>query len=136
VNLARVVAVEFERRRVVNPRYSLRALARRLGISHSALSRLCRGRAHPGPKTVLAVARWLNLQEADVAAAHRESAGDRLCALVRRPGFTTNVRWIATRLGLSIDEVQVALHDALRRRHLRLTAPDTWTAQEDRWETP
>jgi transcriptional regulator with XRE-family HTH domain len=136
VTLAARVAAELDRRRQVNPRSSLRALARRIGVSHSVLSRLCRGRSRPSRATTAALASALGLTPAAAHDATLTHAVDRLCALAARPGFRADARWIAVRLGLRLDDVQLALHDALRRGRLRMTSPATWRALEAPWEIP
>lgn len=132
--LPALVAAELRRRQQLNPRFSLRRFARRLGVSHSTVSRLCRGRCRPSSSTLRILASALGL--ADVVARDEAAAGavDRLCTLAARPRFRADVRWIAVRLGLSLDDVQLALHDALRRGRLRMIGPASGRADEGAWE--
>jgi transcriptional regulator with XRE-family HTH domain len=99
IRLRTIVRKEFERCRVVNPRYSLRALARSLGIEHSTLSQLLRGKRTLTWKSIRLIASRLRWSGRAVL---KISAG---CA----PGWDS--RTIAARLGLTIDEVNITLTD-------------------------
>lgn len=120
------VRAEFERRRAINPSFSLRAFARRLGISHSALSRVCRGRSHASAATLAKLESRLGAHAVSAAESERSQRLARLAALLARPGFTADARWLAVRLGLSLDDVQVAIQDALRAGQMTMVAPGTW----------
>lgn len=93
-----VLADEFARRRQVNPRYSLRAFAGSLGMEHSTLSQLLRGRRSITWKSIHVIAAKLRWAGSSVLA----GAGD---------GVKFDSRRIARNLGLSVDEVNVALTD-------------------------
>lgn len=123
------LTAEYDRRRAANPRYSLRRFALALGTSHSLLSRLCRRRRRPLPTTVADLGPRLGLSPVEVATAIRESRIDRLCDAVLAPRFAPDVRWLAARANLSLDEVQLALQEALRRRRLSMTAPRRWSVE-------
>ena len=119
-----------------NPRFSLRAFARRLGVDHSTLSQILRGKRRLTSAQAALMAKRLGLaadaiQEVHAGPRHRARAerhapGSALsfnaetfallsvwhhCAileLTRVDGFTTDSRWIASRLGLTVAEVNVA----------------------------
>jgi transcriptional regulator with XRE-family HTH domain len=124
------LTAEFDRRRAANARYSLRRFAQALGTSHSLLSRLCRRRRRPLPTTVAELGPRLGLSAMEVAAAIREHQMDRLCEVVGAPRFSPDARWLAARANLSLDEVQVALQEALRRRRLSMTGPRRWSVED------
>jgi hypothetical protein len=126
MDLAANLRAEYARRRAANRRYSLRAFARAVGTSHASLSRLWRGTQRPRSSTIAAVGARLGWTDERIAGAVRDANVARLCALVARPGFRADVRWLAVRLNLSLDEVQLALHEALRCRRLSMSAPAAW----------
>jgi len=137
-----------------NPRFSLRAFARRLGVDHSTLSQILRGKRRLTGAQALRMGKRLGL----AAEAIQEYARDletgpvpktrgrarRLsfdaetfalvaiwhhCAileLTRVDGFTTDSRWIAKTLGLSVAEVNVALQRLLRLRLLEMNDRRRW----------
>jgi transcriptional regulator with XRE-family HTH domain len=117
---------EFERRRRSNRRYSLRSFARALGIDHSTLSQLLRGKRRVTPAILRTLGNRLSLAPAHI---------DELCALetdalvlgaLARSDFRPNARWLAIRLGISIDDINIALQHLLRTGAMAMTARDTW----------
>jgi transcriptional regulator with XRE-family HTH domain len=124
-----ILATELGRRRARNRRYSLRALARDLGIDHATLSQLMRGVRRITPRMIEALAAPLGLTAADVARHSADAVDAALLAAVARPGFKTSSRWIAVRLGISIDDINIALHRLLHQRRLAMTEVSEWTAR-------
>jgi transcriptional regulator with XRE-family HTH domain len=145
---------ELARRRSVNRRYSLRAFAEFLGIDHSTLSQILRGR-RPIPFDALrawAARLGLGPQETEIYAAAamadspaalarrvREShwlgeaaailgrpAHWRLLAQLREPGVRADMRWVAAKLELGVDELNDAFARLLRLGLLRVEADGTW----------
>jgi len=97
--LRTILKNEFSRRRQLNPRYSLRAFARSVDLEHSTLSQLLRGKRAMTWKSIRAIAgrmQWMGRTLLE-SARHDRSAWDS--------------RAIARRLGVSVDEVNVALTD-------------------------
>ena len=97
--LRAILESEFSRRKGVNPRYSLRAFARSVAIEHSTLSQLLRGKRAITWKSIRLIAgtmRW---------------TGASVLELSSQRGFRFDSRAIAGRLGVSVDEVNVALTD-------------------------
>jgi transcriptional regulator with XRE-family HTH domain len=99
IRLRTIVTNEFGRRRAVNPRYSLRALARSLEIEHSTLSQLLRGKRTLTWKSIRRIAAQLRWTGRTVL----QSSG--------ASGPQWDSRAIARRLGLTTDEVNVTLTD-------------------------
>ncbi|MGE0812706.1 MAG: hypothetical protein AB7O28_09210 [Vicinamibacterales bacterium] len=130
MTLGTALAAEFDRRRRHNPRYSLRAFARSLGASHSAVSRLRRQECRPSDRTLAVLGGRLGWSAPEVVAAQRRERVDRLRALAAAPGFAADARWIAQRTAMSLDEVQVALQEALRLGTLAMPAADRWRVEE------
>jgi transcriptional regulator with XRE-family HTH domain len=96
--LRAILASEFTRRRRINPRYSLRAFARSVEIEHSTLSQLLRGKRTLTWKSIRLLAgrmRWTG-----TAILRYWNADDKF-----------DSRHIARELGVSVDEVNVALTD-------------------------
>jgi transcriptional regulator with XRE-family HTH domain len=98
VRLRTILDGELKRRRRVNPRYSLRAFARTVNIEHSTLSQLLRGKR---PITWKAIHRIASRVRWTGAAVLRLSA----------EGNRFDSRFIARSLGISVDEVNIALTD-------------------------
>lgn len=120
---------EFERRRARNPRYSLRAFARHLGTQHSSITRIVRERRRLTPDRVRALGMRLGLTAAEIHAACLYEQVQLVASLVARPGFRPDARWIAVRTGLSIDDVNVAIHLLVHARRLTMASATTWTME-------
>ncbi|HSS98764.1 MAG TPA: hypothetical protein VLK33_17135 [Terriglobales bacterium] len=108
MRLRSVLEAEFSRRKQTNPRYSLRAFARSVGLDHSTVSQLIRGKRPITHKAVRSIAGSLRWDGAAILKASGPIA-------VR---FDSRV--IAKRLGLSVDEVNVALTDLCLFRLIEL----------------
>lgn len=115
-----VLRAELGRRCAKNPRYSLRAFARSLGVDHSTLSQLLRGRRPLTPAAVKRLGRKLGLDEAALSgfASERRSEAQAvledgthqaILALVGTEGFRADVRFVARALGIDADAVNVAV---------------------------
>ena len=117
---------EFERRRRSNRRYSLRSFARALGIDHSTLSQLLRGKRRVTPAIVRTLGASLSLAPAHI----EELCGLETDALVlgalARSDFRPNARWLAIRLGISIDDINISLQRLLRTGAMVMTSRDSW----------
>ena len=131
---------EFERRRMKNPRYSLRAFAQFLGTDHASLSQMLRER-RPIPGT--AIASWcaklaLSPEEAAIYACSDEPwaieaanmlhdpAHWELVCLMRDRGFVPDCRFISERISIPVDQVNIVITRLLRVGMLRLNAPTEW----------
>jgi transcriptional regulator with XRE-family HTH domain len=113
-------------RRVRNPQYSLRAFAQRLGVDHSTLSQWMRGRRPLTAKTIETLGRRLRLpaKHIRVFVEHRNVSGPDLAILelTRRQEFKADSRWIASKLGITVDEANVAIQRLLRLDLLQMTS--------------
>ena len=98
LRLRTILREELDRRRRVNPRYSLRALARTLQLEHSTVSQLLRGRRAMTWKAIHHTARTM-----------RWTGSAILRAAESDPRFDS--RRIARQLGVSVDTVNLALTD-------------------------
>ncbi len=124
-------------------------------MDHSTLSQLLRGRRRLTPRTVRRCGIRLGLDEESLAEFLRAEDANRdgdsatlgdvfrlasdtasliaewqhyaILELVRLRDFRPDSRWIARVLGLSVDEVNVALQRLLRLGLLTMDAPDRWT---------
>jgi transcriptional regulator with XRE-family HTH domain len=150
---------EFARRRAANPRYSLRAFAQFLGLEHSTLSQILRGRRGVPAGTLARLAQRLDLGPEEAAAYQgapdiREAArfaaqarrmswlGEaaallqtpahwRLIDLLRSGEWRPDMRWAASRTGCSIDALNEASTRLLRLGLIRVDRQGTWrTARE------
>ena len=121
-----VLLADFERRRSVNPRYSLRSFARDLRADHSTLSQILRGKRRLTGRSVRAFGRRLRLTAAEVAelcALENESA---VLSALDRANFRADSRWVATMVGIPLDEVNVTLQRLLRKRIVTMTTRARW----------
>ena len=120
---------EFERRRLRNRRYSLRSFARFLGVDHSTLSQIIRGRRRLTPRAISHMGARLGV----AAGVLREcAAGENDAVVLRvvtRASFRPDVRWIAVRTGLTIDAINISLHRLLHGRALTMIARDSWVSE-------
>jgi transcriptional regulator with XRE-family HTH domain len=149
------VQSEFQVRRTRNPRYSLRAFASFLGTDHSTLSQMMRGK-RPVPVSHLRVwAKKLGLDDEEILAylaaeevqdvqsatrqhhlKHWAAEASSILAqpihwemlrLSRKPDFRPDSRYVAEKLGVSADEVNVALSRLLRLRLLKADSTGAWS---------
>ena len=132
--LRRVLQSEFDRRRAVNVRYSLRGFARSIGVDHASLSQILRGRRRLTARSVHALGRRLHLPPGDIAeyaALEHEAA---VLDAIGRPGFRPSSRWLASITGIPIDAVNITLQRLLRKRLLIMVSRDGWlrATEEDR----
>jgi transcriptional regulator with XRE-family HTH domain len=126
VTFCSVLRTEFERRRLVNSRYSLRSFARDLSVNHSTLSQMLRGRRRLTGRSVRAFGRRLRLPASEIAelcALENESA---VLSVLDRKNFQANSRWIASMLGIPLDQVNVTLQRLLRKRIVTMTTRARW----------
>jgi hypothetical protein len=126
VTLRLVLQTELARRRAGNPRYSLRSFARDLSVDHSTLSQILRGRRRLTGRSVRAFGRRLRLQAphiAELCALENESA---VLSALERPNFQADSRWVASMVGIPLDEVNVTLQRLLRKRIVAMTARARW----------
>lgn len=121
-----VLQDEFERRRSANRRYSLRSFARDLVVDHSTLSQILRGKRRLTGRIVRAFGRRLRLAPAAVAelcALENETA---VLSALDRPNFRSDSRWIASMVGIPLDEVNITLQRLLRKRIVTMTTRARW----------
>lgn len=143
---------ELARRCLDNPQYSLRAFAGRVGVDHSSLSQILRGRRVLTERTVRLICARLELPDERVEEfvaqleSHRENTGDpelrRLTAdmvrvvsdwyhyaileLTHLDDFRPDSRWIARVLDITVDEVNAAVSRLASLRLLEMETPDRW----------
>jgi hypothetical protein len=126
-----VLHAELERRQAANARYSLRSFARDLAADHSTLSQILRGKRRLTGRNVRAFGRKLRLpaaQIAELSALENESA---VLSALDRPNFKADSRWVATMVGIPLDEVNVTLQRLLRKRIMTMTARGRWVRAEE-----
>ena len=99
IRLRAILSTEFARRKSANPRYSLRALARSLNLEHSTVSQLLRGKRTLTWKSIRRIATQLRW------------AGSKILSTASGCGPGWNSRAIAHQLGMTTDEVNIALTD-------------------------
>jgi uncharacterized protein (TIGR02147 family) len=147
---------ELGRRCARNPQYSLRAFAKFLGIDHATLSQLLRGKRALTARAILKLGTRIGLDRPAIdryaarAASVAEYAEDEagwdevqqltsdtasiiadwyhfaILELTRLRDFKTDSRWIARVLGITADEVNIALTRLTRLGLLEMVGPDRW----------
>jgi hypothetical protein len=131
VTFRTVLNTELARRRAANRRYSLRSFARDLAVDHSTLSQILRGTRRLTGRNVRAFGRRLRLPAPEIAelcALENESA---VLAALDRPNFKADSRWVATVVGIPLDQVNVTLQRLLRKRIVIMTARARWVRAEE-----
>jgi uncharacterized protein (TIGR02147 family) len=147
---------ELGRRCARNSQYSLRAFAKFLGIDHATLSQLLRGKRALTARTILRLGTRLGLDRAaidryathqatvaefadDQAVSHQvqQLASDTatiiadwyhyaILELTRLRDFKADSRWIARVLGITADEVNIAVTRLTRLGLLEMVGRDQW----------
>jgi hypothetical protein len=145
---------EFQSRKERNPRYSLRAFATLVGTDHAVLAQIFKGTRRVPIRHIRTWARKLGIDRDEalvyVTAAHVPDASvlDRqeqlrhwsaealsiatdsthfeIIRLSRSRAFRNDSRWIATQIGIPLDQVNIALSRLLRLRLLEMTEAGVW----------
>jgi hypothetical protein len=145
---------ELARRCADNPQYSLRALALDLDTDHSTLSQMLRGKRALTAAAIEKLGARMSLDRATIDGyvateprwSRNESAGEReirqlacdtaelisdgahyaILELTRLSTFRPDTRWIARVLGVTTDEVSIALQRLIRLGLLEMRSTDRW----------
>jgi DNA-binding IclR family transcriptional regulator len=130
MDLTALLQVRFAERRARNRRYSLRAFARDLALSHGALSQLMHRRRPTSSAVIRSVGPRLGLEAARIEALVGDEHERKLRASLRgclgTPRFEPSVRRLAARTGLPMDAVCIALQRLLVNGSLTMSARTTW----------
>ena len=129
MDLRAALETEFEIRRKRNPRYSLRAFARRLGTNHGTLSQILASQRRLTPRSIRYLGSRIGLTRAQIREACLAEHCDSITRLVIDPRFKADARWIAVMTGIPLDDVSVALHWLLYTRRIVMAERGTWTLQ-------
>ena len=149
------VNAEFRNRRARNPRYSLRAFATFLGTDHSTLSQVIRGKRPTSALRIRSWGKKLGLDHEETLAyiaaeqvqdAHSAARQHHLThwsaeamsivaqpihwemlRLCRKPQFRADSRDVARKLGVTVDQVNLALSRLLRLRLLQASPGGAWS---------
>jgi uncharacterized protein (TIGR02147 family) len=133
MNMRHLLQTELSRRCERNPKYSLRAFAKALGMSHATLSQVISGKRPVSRKSVRKISECLALgperRALGVAPSEFEQIGVdtfsiisdwyhyAILSLLETPSSSIDPRWIARRLGISLAEAAGAV-DRLKRLEL------------------
>jgi transcriptional regulator with XRE-family HTH domain len=128
VDFIDIVNAELQRRRRVNPRFSLRAFARQLRVDHSALSQLLRRRRRLTSRVVEELGAGLRLEQSVIDGACAAEDDTAVLAVVPAPGFRPDSRWIASKLGIRVDRVNMSLTRLLCSGRLVMASRKEWKA--------
>lgn len=121
---------EFRRRTDRNPRYSLRAFARAVGLHHTTLARVLAGSRGLSHISLRRVCSRLGLPHSDVQAALLAEDARKVLLAASTPGFRPDSRWIAMKSGVETDDVNRALHFLIHQRRLVMSSPISWTVTD------
>ena len=127
MDLRALLGAELRRRRERNPRYSLRAFARTLGTHHSTLSQLLAHRRRLTPRAIRRLGGRAALAPPQLDAACVAENAAAVLRLLRDGRLRPDSRWIATRTGIPLDDVNVALQQLLAQRRLAMPTAHAWT---------
>lgn len=148
---------ELARRLSSNPQYSLRSFALQLGINHSTLSQLLRGKRALTPRMVetlgarlglrpeeieafvsrerqpgaTVISREIQLLTLDTVALLSDSSHRAILELTSLEEFIPDTRWIARALDLTVDEINIALSRLTRLGLLEMVAADRWVDRSE-----
>jgi transcriptional regulator with XRE-family HTH domain len=129
---------ELERRRKHNPRYSLRAFAKTLGLDSTHLSRMLRDKRPASPEFVERAGRCLGLSPKEIEAFRSiEAARKCMNGTAKRPSktpymalskevFETIEDWIAAAMKIPSSEVEVYIERLKRVGLLRVLEDGSW----------
>jgi hypothetical protein len=120
--------MELDLRQRRNPRYSLRGFARSLGVHHSTLSRIFDSRRRLTPRRIHVLGERLGLTPYEMTEACLIENCASILRVVGDRRFRADSRWIAMMTGISVDEVNVALHRLLSDHRLTMSSRAAWTA--------
>jgi uncharacterized protein (TIGR02147 family) len=138
-----------------NARFSLRAFARQLGVNHSTLSQILRGKRKLTPSSIHSLGQRMGLPndaiqtyagalkslsefdqtnnqtrsvQFDLDTFHLVTVWyhQAILELTHTRSFRTDSRWIAKTLGLTVDEVNVAVQRLLRLGLLEMSKRERW----------
>jgi DNA-binding IclR family transcriptional regulator len=109
----------------------MRAFARDLRTHHTTLTQILQRRRRLTPRAIRHLGSRLGLNASAIVEASLRESGDEILHLVSDPAFRPDSRWIAMRIGLSLDDVNRALQQLLRRRLLRMDASRRWRREVD-----
>jgi uncharacterized protein (TIGR02147 family) len=151
-----LLQAELGRRCASNPQYSLRAFAKFLALDHSTLSQLLRGKRRLTPRMIVKLGTRLGFHEDKLEAycSHEQNAESlpmqpvnlseiqrmahdtaalvsewyhyAILELTRLQDFRPDSRWIARVLGLTPDEVNIALARLTRLGLLEMVSRECW----------
>lgn len=126
--LSTLLREAFAQRVARNPRYSVRAFARWLGIHHSTLARVMARTRGLSAGRIESLAQELQLSQEDIRAVIEAEYARKVLAATRTSRFRPDSRWIATATGIDVDHVNRALHLLLYTRRLRFAGRDAWVS--------
>jgi plasmid maintenance system antidote protein VapI len=126
VRFREALSADFDRRRAHNSRYSLRGFARALSVHHASLSRLLNGTQPVQARTILALGPRLGLSSSQLAAMVAREDAAAVIAGIGRPSFRPDSRWLATRAGIPVDRVNIAIEALIRGGRLRMVSTREW----------
>ncbi|HEX4683161.1 MAG TPA: hypothetical protein VH277_10645 [Gemmatimonadaceae bacterium] len=120
---------QFCERRRRNSRYSLRGFARSLGMHHSVLSQILQRRRRLTARTIQRIGTRIGLTAHEIRDCCLAEHCDAILAMLGDPRFRADARWLAMMAGITLIDVQAALHWLLYTGRLSMRSPSTWTTE-------
>ncbi len=144
---------EFAQLKRINSRFSLRAFAAKVGISHGPLSLILRGKRYVSERMVIAISKklnWSNDVMASILISHLQAPDKNvrpsldatilrddeyslisewyhyaILSLMLVDGFKSNPTWIAKRLGITENQSKIAIERLIRLKIIRKSSNGT-----------
>lgn len=151
---------ELLRRCRFNPSYSLRAMARAIGLNHSTLSQIIRGKRPLTEKSVIKICQGLGLSSEETTnfmqslVENQTQFGSKtvsvqqlsmdayhvladwyhlaILKLPKMTDFSNQPKWIAKKLGLSLNELNAAMERLKRLELITVSATGEWMVRGDK----
>jgi transcriptional regulator with XRE-family HTH domain len=114
----------------MDPRYSVRRFARRLGVHHSTVSRLLRGNRVVPSRTLRRIADRLGMSDGQAGTFQMREDSVAVAGAIGRRSFRPDTRWLARVAGISADRVNIVLQFLLRCGALKMVSVDRWELVE------
>lgn len=122
---------ELGTRRSDQPGYSIRRFARVLGVHHTTASRLLQGSGPVPGRCVRALGEKLGLDADTLERTCAIERDEAVLVAIARPRFRPSTRWIASAVGVGVDEVNIGLQALIRTGRLRMVSATRWETRRD-----
>jgi hypothetical protein len=95
-------------------------------VGHTVVSRILAGKNRVTPRIIRDVARGLGTPEHEILGFLRAECERLIVTCAADPEFRADCRWLASRSGLSVDDVNRTLFTLISTGRIQLIATDRW----------